>query len=240
MVYHVRGSSCSWRISRSVDPNSLLLTPKMAHFVNQDSFAPETLALVKKRLLSFLSSMLMSLQEVIAHWFNGGLVFFDVFSASSLEKFDIDGYEERFESFTAFLQSQTLVDGVLISSWRSEYPAFARGVVNAVSIHPIQSVKILSFWLVSGCLKDFASFRYIWDVLCSLGADITESHHFESERFDFDVPISPAEFQWRVELVRLFQPSWQDDRRRGMWTLTSSVEEVLQHTPILLSDRLKI
>ena len=100
----------------SADPNKLLLTPKMSHFVNQVSFAPETLVLVKKRLLSFLSSILMSLQEVITRWFNGGLVFFDVFSASSLEKLDIDGYQERFERLTAFLQSQTLVDGSLISS----------------------------------------------------------------------------------------------------------------------------
>ena len=224
----------------SADPNKLLSTPKMDHFVNQDSFAPETLALIKKRLLSFLSSLFMSLQEVITHWFNGGLVFFDVFSASSLEQFDIDGYQERFERLTAFLQNHTLVDGSLISSWKSQYPSFARRVVDAVSVHPIQSIIILSFWLESGCLKDFVSFRYIWDVICSLGADITESHHFENERFDFDVPISPAEFQWGVELVWLFQPSWQDDHRRGMWSLPSSVEETLRNAPALLSDRQKI
>ncbi len=120
-----------------------------------------------------------------------------------LKKFDIDSYVARFERLTTFLQSQTLVDGSLSSSngslWKSEYPSFASGVVNTVSTHPMQSVTILAFRLESGCLKDFPSFRYIWvlyyvHVPCSLGSDITESHHFESEKFNFDFPISPAEF----------------------------------------------
>ncbi len=95
----------------------------------------------------------------------------------------------------------------------------------------------MAFWLESGCLKDFPSFRYIWDVICSLCADITESHHFETESFDFDVPISPSEFQWGVEIVRLFQSSWQEDTSRGQWSLPSSVEETLRRTPDLLLAR---
>ncbi len=88
--------------------------------------------------------------------------------------------------------SQNLVDGSLISFWTSKYPALARGVVNAASFQSIYAVKILTFWLESGCLKDFPSFRYIWEVQCSLGADITESHHFENESFYFEVHISQA------------------------------------------------
>ncbi len=65
-------------------------------------------------------------------------------------------------------------------------------------------------------------------------------YHFESEKFDFDRPISPAEFQWGIEIVRIFQPSWQDNRNRGMWTLPSSVEATLRHTPTMLADRQKV
>ena len=75
---------------------------------------------------------------------------------------------------------------------------------------------VLSFWLDSGCLVDYPSYRIMWDVLCSLGADITESHHFENDSFCFDVPVTAAEFQWGVEIVRLFQPQWQDDQNRGL------------------------
>ncbi len=73
--------------------------------------------------------------------------------------------------------------------------------------------------------------------LCSLGADVTESHHFENESFDFDVPVSPSEFQWGVEIVRLFQPSWQDDQRRGIWSIPTTVEKTLRSTPDLLAER---
>ena len=95
----------------------------------------------------------------------------------------------------------------------------------------------MAFWLESGCLKDFPSFRYIWDAICSLCADITESHHFESESFDFDVPISPSGFQWGVERVRLFQPSWQADTSRGHWSLPLSVEKPLRKIHELLLAR---
>ena len=100
---------------------------------------------------------------------------------------------------------------------------------------------ILAIWLESGYLKASPSFRrFTWDVSYSLGADLTDSHHFENESFDFGVPISPSEFQWGVEIVRLFQPSWQDDRNRGMWFLPSFAEETLRGTQTMLADRSKL
>ncbi len=134
-----------------------------------------------------------------------------------------------------FLLEQNLVSGPLISSWKTEYPAFGRRVVEAASLLSPNS-NTLTFWLDSGCLNDFPSYRIMWDVLYSMSADITDSHHFENESFDFSVPISPAEFHWGVEIVRLFQPSWQDEKNRGVWVLPSQVEAHLRKTVSKVSD----
>ncbi len=181
-----------------VDPLSLLLSPKMSAFLIQETLSSDMELLFRKRLLSFISGLLLYFQEVITQWYNGGSALFDLFSVSSTRKFNIDSYEARFDWLTNFLLSQNLVSGPLISSWKSEYPAFARRVVEAATLIS-QNSNTLTFWLDSGCLTDFPSYQIIWDVLCSMGADITESHHFENEYFDFNICVSPSEFQWGVE-----------------------------------------
>ena len=221
---------------QAVDPLSLLLSPKMSAFLIQEPLSGDMELLFRKRLLSFISGLLLYFQEVSTQWYNGGLALFDLFSVSSTRKFNIHSYEARFDRLTNFLLSQSLVSDPLISSWKSEYPAFARRVAEAATlISP--SANTLTFWLDSGCLTDFPSYQIMWYVLCSMGADITESHHFENESFDFGVCVSSAEFQWGVEIVRLFQPSWQDDKNRGVWTLPAKVEEHLCSTESKVAER---
>ena len=221
---------------QSVDPLSLLLPPKISAFLIQEPLSSDMEMLFRKRLLSSISGLLLYFQEVITQWYNGGLALFDLFSVSSTRKFNIDSYEARFDRLTNFLLSQNLVSGPLISSWKSEYPDFARRVVKVATLIS-QNSNTLTFWLDSGCLTDFPSYRIMWDVLCSMGADITESHHFENEYFDFDVCVSPSKFQWGVEIVRLFQPSWQDDKNRGVWVLPTKVEEHLHRTGSKVAER---
>ncbi len=178
----------------SVDPATLKLPSKMLGFLSKEPLSVDIELLFRRRLLSFLSGLLMFFQEVITQWYNGGLPFFDLFSVSSIRKFNIDQFEPRFERFVDFLISQNLVCEPLISSWKTKYPLFARRVVESASSISTSS-NTLTFWLDSGCLNDFPSFRVMCDVLCSMGADITEPHHFETDRFDFDVPVIPSEFQ---------------------------------------------
>ena len=77
----------------------------------------------------------------------------------------------------------------------------------------------------------------MWDVLCSLLADITGSHLFENDSFDFDIPESAAEFRWGVEIVRLFLPSWQDEKNRGVWNIPVQVENHLRQTSSKVAER---
>ncbi len=154
----------------SVDPATLKLSSKMSSFLSKKPLTVDVELLFRRRFLSFISGLLMFFQEVNTQWYNGGLPFFDLFSVSSIRKFNIDQYKSRFEQFVDFLTSQNFVCEPLIFSWITEYPL----VVESAS---------------SGCLNDFPSFRVMWDVLCSMGADITESHHFATDSFDFDVPV---------------------------------------------------
>ena len=100
----------------SVDPVNMTLSSKMAALLATEPLTVDMELLFRKRFLTFLSGILLYFQEVLTLWYNGGLVFFDLFSLSSVRKFDIDGYETRFERLTSFLLSQNLVSGPLISS----------------------------------------------------------------------------------------------------------------------------
>ncbi len=99
----------------SVDPISLTLSSKMTDLLATDLLSLDMELLFRKRFLLFLSSILLPFQKVLTQWYNGGLVFFDLFSLASVRKFDIDEYEARFERLTSFLLSQNLVSGPLIS-----------------------------------------------------------------------------------------------------------------------------
>ncbi len=195
-------------LKNSVD--DLLLTPALDSFLAAEAISSDQRALFQKRLKKFFFLVFSRLQVVLTQWFNGGLVHFDVFSANSLINFIIDTLGSKFDNLIQFLISQKLVVSSLVSSWRSEYSSFARCVV-AVSQQFAPNSSVLSFWLESSCSSSSPSYRCIWNVLCSLGTDVTESHHYEDEKSDFSVSVLPAEFQWGIELVRLHQPSWQDN-----------------------------
>ncbi len=100
----------------SVDPATLKLSSKMLSFLSKEPLSVDVELLFRRRFLSFLSGLLMFFQEVITQWYNGGLLFFDLFSVSSIRKFNIDQYKPRFERFVNFLISQNLVREPLISS----------------------------------------------------------------------------------------------------------------------------
>ncbi len=215
----------------------LILLPSMDSFIVTESITSEQRVLFQRRLKTFLYLLFTRLQEILTQWFNGGLVCFDVFSANSLFNFNIDSFEAKFDKLVQFLIEQNLVSSSLVSSWRSEYPSFSRSVVEAVAQQFTPNSSILSFWLETSCLSLAPSYRCIWNVLCSLGADVTESHHFEEEKFDFPVPVLPAEFQWGVELVRLHQPSWQDNSNREVWKLPDGVEAHLSKVSQRVKER---
>ena len=212
-------------IKNAVD--DLSFTTPMDLFLASEPIGSDQRALFQKRLKQFLFLLLSRLQEVLTQWMNGGLIHFDVFTANSIVNFHIDSFESKFDNLTRFMIAQRLVSPSLISSWRSEYPVFSRNVVDSVAQQFAHDSSILSFWLESPCLSSSPSFRCIWNVLCSLGADVTASHHFEEEKFDFHVSVLPSEFQWGVELVRLYQPSWQDELNRGTWKLPAGIEDHL-------------
>ena len=212
-------------IKNAVD--DLSFTTSMDLFLASEPIGSDQRALFQKRLKQFLFLLLSRLQEVLTQWMNGGLIHFDVFTANSIVNFHIDSFESKFDNLTRFMIAQRLVSPSLISSWRSEYPVFSRNVVDSVAQQFAHDSSISSFWLESPCLSSSPSFRCIWNVLFSLGADVTESHHFEEEKFDFHVSVLPSEFQWGVELVRLYQPSWQDELNRGTWKLPAGIEDHL-------------
>ena len=207
--------------------SDLILLPPMDSFIVTEAITSEQRVLFQKRLKTFLFLLLTRLQEVLTQWFNGGLVYFDVFSANSLINFNIDNFEAKFDRLVQFLIEQNIIGSSLVSSWRSEYPSFSRDVVESVAQHFSSNSSILSFWLETPCFSLAPSYRCMWNALCSLGADVTESHHFEEEKFDFPVSVLPAEFQWGVQLVRLHQPSWPDNSNRGVWKLPDGVESHL-------------
>ena len=202
----------------------LILLPSMDSFIVTESITSEQRILFQRRLKIFLFLLLTRLQEVLTQWFNGGLVYFDVFSANSLINLSIDNFEAKFDKLVQFLIEQNLIGSSLVSSWRSEYPSFSQNVVEAVAQQFAPNSSVFCFWLETSCLSLAPSYSCIWNVLCSLGADVTESHHFEEEKFDFPVSVLPAEFQWGVELVRRHQPSWQDNSNRGVWKWPNGVE----------------
>ncbi len=218
-------------------PDGLSLTNPMDLFLVSEPLGSDQRALFQKRLKHFLFLILSRFQEILTQWVNGGLVYFDVLSANSIVNFHIDNFETKFSNLTQFHVSQKLVSLSLISSWRSEYPTFARCVVDSVAQQFSHNPSILSFWLDSECFSSSPSFRCMWNILCSLGADVTESHHFEEEKFKFSVSVLPSEFQWGVELVRLHQPSWQDDQERGVWKLPSGIEDHLSNVSRRVRER---
>ncbi len=195
---------------------------------------------MKQKYRLFLNGLVIRIQDVLTQWYNGGIPLFSVFSRDSLLNYHIDNYEAQFESLVTFLLTQKLVDSSMISSWRSEYPSFARCVVEEVKSRLRKETTIMKFWIESTSLTNAPSFRCIWDNLptvCVLGADVTESQHFENENIDFDVHVSPAEFQWGVEIVRLHQSSWQDEKDRGVWRIPPDVETHLRALPEKIEER---
>ncbi len=155
-------------IKNAVDDFSF--TTPMDLFLVSEPIGSDQRALFQKRLKQFLFLLLSRLQEVLTQWVNGGLIHFNVFSANSIVNFHIDSFESNFDNLTHFMIAQRLVSPSLISSWRSEYPAFSRNVVDSVVQLFAHDSSILSFWLESPCLSSSPSFRCIWNVLCSLGA----------------------------------------------------------------------
>ncbi len=69
---------------------------------------------------------------------------------------------------------------------------------------------------------------------------MTELNYYEEEKFEFPVAVVPAEFQWGVELVRLHQPSWQDNQIRGVWSLPSGVEDHLSNFSQRINERFEL
>ncbi len=86
----------------SLDPADLLFPPKMSSFLTEEPLSHDVEFLFRKRLLAFISGLLIFFQEVITQWYNGGLALFDIFSVSCVRKFDIDSCESRFARFTSF------------------------------------------------------------------------------------------------------------------------------------------
>ena len=56
--------------------DEILLMPKMAQFIDDETLLPKTLAVIRKRFLSLISALFTYLQEIVVQWFNRGLPFF--------------------------------------------------------------------------------------------------------------------------------------------------------------------
>ena len=130
----------------------------------------------------------------------------------------------------------------MVAKWEAELMMFYRTVVQTLDSSLLSSIDALTFWIDSNSLAQFPKLHHLWNIMCCLGFDDSQSFEedFKShicvlpeddsqsfeEDFKSHICVLPEDFQLDVEVIRLYRHSWRDrpTDNQGVWTIPAEVK----------------
>ncbi len=114
-----------------------------------------------------------------------------------------------------------------------------RTVIQPLDPSVVTSIDALTFWIDTNSLSSFPNLLHVWNIICSLGFDVTDLHSFEEEFFKSHICVSPKDFQLGIETIRLYRHSWRDrsTESQGVWTIPSEVKVRIDQVSDIMKAR---